>query len=414
VPLRLRRLAQAVAVIGLASAPLTGFAVSAHAGQAGAGRAMTTAAIIGVPPHAKPASSGALPRREPPPPDVPSNASLILGDVFTDGIMSAGLLACLLVPIIWYGSIIKRRDRRVALAAADRAQHNKLGARQRGMSGDPLLDYFDPPDAPVVAAGPQRAMRGSRYQPRPSLSGRSTLTPAFAPRPMLAAPQAAGHDESLADGESAAGRASAWSESGGWGEAPDAWSGSGASAGPETWAASDDWSAARDAPRHAEPAGSAGSRFAEPGHGQSRTLRHAPVSGAPPWEPARQPTSELPWAVLSGPAQGPSRRAGPGAGPSQAPPESIWDPRPASRSSAPRSLFDPSHQHEPVGSRADADPDPDHGQGQPPATDRRTDSDWRSLEGRRPGSGERPIYIWDPETSAERDGTIRLTRVYRE
>jgi hypothetical protein len=396
VPLRLPRLAQAVAVLGLASAPLVGFAAAAHADQTGAATPMTVTAVIGAPPHAKPASSGAQPHRQPPPPEVPSNASVILGDVFTDGILSAGLLACLLVPIIWYGSIIKRRDRRVALAAADRAQHSRLAAMQRG--GDPLLDFIDPHDVPAVSAGQQRTPASTRYQPRPSLSGRSTLTPAFAPRPMLPAPHGGGHDDA-------------------WGEAAGAWSGSATRAeatdqAQDPWAAAPEgWGGDHEGPRHAEPAASGGSGLDEPAESQPSTLRHAPVSGSPPWEPAPQPTSELPWAVLSGPAPGPGRRGGFGAGPSQ-PPESIWDFRPASQSSAPRSAFAPGPQHEPFDSGPDAGPG--YGQGQPPAIDRRTDSDWRSLEGRRAGGGERPIYIWDPETTAERDGTIRLTRIYQD
>jgi len=368
VPLRLPRLARAVVVTGLASAPLVGFALSAHAGTAGAATQMSAAAIIGAPPHAKPASSGALPRRLPPPPDVPSNVSVILGDAFTDGVMSAGVLACLLVPIIWYGSIIKRRDRRVALAAADRAQHSRLGAMQRGMSSDPLLDYADPHDVPP--AGPRRSLPSPGYQSRPSLSGRSTLTPAFAPRPVLAAPHAA-HDEP-------------------WSPESDAWSGSAARteaayAAHDPWAAADEWEEAREVTHHGERPGPGGFGFEDPGQSEPSTLRHAPVAGAPPWEPAPQPTSELPWAVLSGPAQGPGRRAGlssAGAG------SGGFGSRP--------------------GTGAEA------GTGQPPAADRRTDSDWRSIEGRRPGSGERPIYIWDPETSAERGGTIRLTRIYQD
>src|SRR5260370_1424130 len=77
----------------------------------------------------------------------------------------------------------------------------------------------------------------------------------------------------------------------------------------------------------------------------SQTRGHAPVAGSPPWEPAPQPTGELPWAVYPGPAQGPAMRGtfgpvgpdsqhgtqGPdglhglhGPATSQAPPESVW------------------------------------------------------------------------------------------
>ncbi|HEX6930959.1 MAG TPA: S8 family serine peptidase [Streptosporangiaceae bacterium] len=345
-------------------------------GTVDAAKAISEAATMS-PPHAKPASLGALPRHRPVTPSVPSNGAVITRDLLTDTIIAIAILACLLVPITWYGSIIKRRDRLVALAAADRAQHSRMAYGQRGMGADPL-DYFEPQEAPAPqAAGPRRSLPGPRYQPRPALSGRSTLTPAFAPRPMLAAPPA---DEI----ESVAPYAGPGTSAGG-GQA-DAWGGSG------SWPGADAWSNP-DAAEHggADPR----SRPPVPGQGHSRTLRHAPVSGAPPWEPAPQPTSELPWAVLSGPAQGQARRGALGATTSQAPPESIWGARPEQQSQESGSLFDPS--------------DPP-GDGAGPGPDRRADSDWRSISGRRTSSGdrERPIYIWDPETSAD-DGTIRLT-----
>ena len=140
-------------------------------------------------------------------PSVPSNATVILRDMLTNLIIVVGLLACLLVPITWYGSIIKRRDRRVALAAADRAQHSRLANGQRGLGTDPMLEYFGPQEVPATA-GSQLARPGSRYQPRPSLSGRSTLTPAFAPRPMLAAPPVTADHADAWSG--ASGPADAW------------------------------------------------------------------------------------------------------------------------------------------------------------------------------------------------------------
>ncbi len=356
-------------------------------GTVDAAKAITEAATVS-PPRGKPASLGALPRHRPVTPAVPSNAAVITRDLLTDAIISAAILAGLLVPITWYGSIIKRRDRRVALAAADRAQHSRLAYGQRGMGDDSLLDYFEPQEGPA-AARPGRSLPGSRYQPRPALSGpalsgpalsgRSTLTPAFAPRPMLAAPSA--------DDIEPAGPYAGRGASQGGGQA-DAWGGSG------SWPGTDAW-------RDDEAAGFGGadprSRPPGPDQGHSRTLRHAPVAGAPPWEPAPQPTSELPWAVLSGPGQGPqgqARRGALGARTSQAPPESIWGTQPEPPSQESPSLFDPSERH----------PDAES-----PGADRRDDSDWRSISGRRTGSADRPIYIWDPETSAD-DGTIRLTK----
>ena len=374
-------------------------------GTVDAAKAIAEAATVS-PPHARPASAGALPRHRPVAPSVPSNGAVITRDLLTDTIISVAVLACLLVPITWYGSIIKRRDRRVALAAADRAQHSRLAYGQRGMGADPLDGYFEPQETPAaVTAGPRRSLPGPRY---PALSGRSTLTPAFAPRPMLAAPAA---DDIEAE---AAGPYAGRGASPGAGQA-DAWGGSGSWPGADAW--SDDDTAGYDATGY-DAAGYGGAeprsrpRPSGPGQGQSRTLRHVPVAGAPPWEPAPQPTSELPWAVLSGPAQGPRSAAGPqglarrgvlGAPTSQAPPESIWGAPPEPQSQESRSLFDPPDRQE------DAQrPGPGPG----PGSDRRADSDWRSISGRHTRSGERPIYVWDPEASAD-DGPIRLTRIYQ-
>jgi hypothetical protein len=373
-------------------------------GTVDAAKAITEAATVS-PPHASPASAGALPRHRPVAPSVPSNGAVITRDLLTDTIISIAILACMLVPITWYGSIIKRRDRRVALAAADRAQHSRLAYGQRGNGADPLDGYFEPQAAPAaVTAGPRRSMPGPRY---PALSGRSTLTPAFAPRPMLAAPPA---DEIEVE---AAGPYAGRGASPGGGQA-DAWGGSGSWPGADAWR--DDDAAGYDAAGYDRGGYDRGFGDADPrsrprppgpAQGQSRTLRHVPVAGAPPWEPAPEPTSELPWAVLSGPAQGPRSAAGPqglawrGAlgGPTrQAPPESIWGARQEPLSQESRSLFDPSDRQE------DAQ-GPDLGPG--PGPDRRADSDWRSISGRHSGSGERPIYVWDPETSADDDARSR-------
>src|SRR4029077_4174081 len=98
----------------------------------------------------------------------------ILRDVVTDALISAAVLACLLVPIMWYSSIMKRRDRRVALAAADRAQHSMLGSSGRVIGDDPLLDFFGPQEAPAgIPAGPRRGGSGARDRPRPPPPGRA-------------------------------------------------------------------------------------------------------------------------------------------------------------------------------------------------------------------------------------------------
>jgi len=58
--------------------------------------------------------------------------------------------------------------------------------------------------------------------------------------------------------------------------------------------------------------------------------------------------------------------------------------------------------------------------GHVPGSDRRSDSDWRAIPGERSGrsgrtgSGERPIYVWDPDRTADDDGSIRSTGSYED
>jgi len=341
--------------------PQGGVASGSGYGTVDAVKAISQAAAMS-PPHARPASLGALPRRMPEAPAVPSNGSVIARDLVTDGIISAAVLAALLAPIMWYASIVKRRERQLAMAAAERAQYGRRAYGQGGMIADALLEYFEPQEAPPAIRGAGgRPVPGSRYQPRPALTGRSTLTSAFTPRPMLPAPPVAGSPAAQAD------RAARDRE-------PDLWTSADtgiaqSSHAPDAWASAD--------ARHRQRPGQAG-----------QTLRHAPVAGSPPWEPAPQPTSELPWAVYPGPAEGPAMRgtfgpAGPDSPPGaqdthspyssatrQAPPESVWGQGPVTRSSAPSSMFEP---------------DPLEAQAERPDTGR-TDS------------GGRPIYVWDPES----------------
>ena len=377
-----------------------GLSTGSGYGAVDAAKAITKAATMS-PPQAKPAAHGALPWRQPTAPSVPSNIAVILRDMLADGFISAAILACLLVPIMWYGSIIKRRDRRVALASADRAQHAMLGSGWRGTGGvdeDPMLNYFGPQEVPAgMAAGPQRSRAGSRYQPRPALSGRSTLTPAFAPRPMLPAPHAADDQpDSFAGRDAGHGRSDGWGDPGAWGNSAP-WSSSDDTSRSAAW----DESEAADALGAQSHRPGAGPGDQSPGQdqGQSSTLRHAPVAGAPPWEPAPQPTGELPWAVLSGPGQGPSRHAGFGGGTSQPPHDSLWATRSAAQSAPPSSMFDPDPRQEASDSAGTSS-----GPGQVPEPDRRSDSDWLSISSGRTGSGERPIYIWDPDSTADSDG----------
>jgi subtilisin family serine protease len=65
--------------------------------------------------------------------------------------------------------------------------------------------------------------------------------------------------------------------------------------------------------------------------------RHARVSGAPPWEPASQPASELPWAAIPGPAAGRRAAARHAGGPAA---DSVWPSSPAAPASAGRQSWE--------------------------------------------------------------------------
>ncbi|HEX9063648.1 MAG TPA: hypothetical protein VF843_00985 [Streptosporangiaceae bacterium] len=292
-------------------------------------------------------------------PPVRSLASVIVADLLQDGAIAGGVLIALLVPITWYGSVTRRRERDAA------ARGYEFADSRDGQAADPLLEYFGPQAARPVQAAPRSPE--PRFQPRPALAGRSTLSPAFAARPMLSAPTgpprvaapraASAHADGLAAGA-----------------APDAWTS--ADSGYE--ADSGYGIVPAEIPARPEPA-SAGR--GGPGRGQpGSTLRHAPVSGAPPWGPAPRPTSELPWAVVPGPQGGgrPAHRGpgGPGGSGGQGAPgpgrPAVAPARPGhSRSSAPpRSIFDPKSQL-PGGLDGDG---------------------WQRTD-----TGSRPIYTWNPE-----------------
>ena len=349
-PVRFPRLAQAAALVALAMAPVATVSLPALA-------ATTRSQAVTPPPHAKPASHGALPRREPTIPSVPSQESVIARDLMGDGAISAGVFLVLLIPIIFYGTAAKRRDRRDAAAAAERDLETRSRADHDWLA-DPLLDYFEPQRAPAAGlTSGQRPAANSRYQPRPGLTGRSVLSPAFAARPMLAAPPAAAGQAdwsrlAMADSpgrtapaEPRAATARPGRHASAAASEPDAWTGAEAGFLP----------AEKTSPGQAPPGQT------PPGQASADSLQaphHLPVAGTPPWEPAPRPTSELPWAVIPGPQAAAIRGRGPG------------EARPATASAAPRSLFDP-----------------DTGE-------RRSDSG--SERGRRTDSSGHPIYIWNP------------------
>ncbi len=214
---------------------------------------------------------------------------------------SAAAFAVLLVPITGYGVMVRQRERREEEEAAERRERE---AAANGAPPDPLLEFFAPlQPRPADLPGAGSPSPSPRFQARPGLTGRSTLsTPssnrapsAFTPSPPSSPPRE---------------RASQ--------ERPFVAAAGGEGTGPS--------------PQTIQVAGL-----------DSDSVRRAPVSGEPPWEPASRPTTELPWAVLS--ASGSARTSGTeSSSPAiQPPPNSVWNSAaaPAQRSSAPKSLFEP-------------------------------------------------------------------------
>ena len=323
-----------------------------------------TSATRQSPPHARPAMLGAVPRSRPVSPLVASSGSIIAHDLTGDAEVSALVLAAALVPIVLYGMAARRRERHEALLAAERSQHGIGRSGHGSMLADPLLEFFGPQHArpePVVS----RPIPTSRFQPRPTLTGRSTMSASLTARPSLPPPVAR--------------------------SAPPPRSVQPLSAPPLAGAAPAAQAGFNGSqPSHEVPDGAG---YPAPDIVMGPTVRHAPVSGAPPWEPAPAPTSELPWAVIAPQSgQRPPIVETPSIPP---PPDSVWDSPAAIRASAPRSLFEPGPPPRPPqpasAPPAPPVPTPTAPPGQP--------TSWRDLPGTDSDRG--PIFVWQPMESAD-------------
>ncbi|HET7012432.1 MAG TPA: hypothetical protein VFI65_00875 [Streptosporangiaceae bacterium] len=271
-------------------------------------------------------------------PPAPSNMTILMHQLGGDAMFSAATLAVLLVPITGYGVLIRQRERREEEEAAERSQRE---AAAIDLPPDPLLEFFAPlqprPAELPSAGGPSAS---SRFQSRPGLTGRSTLsTPLSGRSAFTPSPQPSGQRERPSQERPALA------------------------------------SSATEATAHNPHA-------IQVGIG-SDSVRRAETSGTPPWEPANKPTTELPWAVIS--ASGSARTAGAeSSSPSiPPPPDSVWNsaPAPAQRSSAPRSLFEPTPPPPPRSSQPrDADGAPRQAPPPPP----------QQPQGRQPRLGPMP------------------------
>ncbi len=152
-------------------------------GTIDASRSLASAATMS-PPHARPAMQGAKPRTRPTAPAVRGSASTVMHQISGDAAVSGAVLAVFLIPILLYGLAIRRRDQRETAAAAERSQLAGARSGQDGMLADPLLEFFAPQHArPVDPATAARSPMAPRFQPRPGLTGRSTMSAPLMARP---------------------------------------------------------------------------------------------------------------------------------------------------------------------------------------------------------------------------------------
>ena len=246
------------------SARQAGTAVKAPGSGTGtvdAGRAMLAAAALAAPP-ADQAGAKAQPLASPAvPAAVPVSNGLVPGLVRAV-LISLAVLALLIGAIMWYRRRDRRREQDSAQATADwaRSTQNAFSAYGPGDSrteADKMLEYFAAPSSNPTAGS------------SPFATSAGTLT----------TNRGAGHSSAHSSAHSS-------------GEAADAAAGAGSLGA---------WASVAPAPKV-----------------QSRQAR---VSGAPPWEPASQPASELPWAAVPGTVAGGRSAAPSGTGTGS---DSIW------------------------------------------------------------------------------------------
>jgi hypothetical protein len=214
------------------------------------------------------ADAGAVSRAQPAAPSVPFISQALAPKIKRDGLISGAVLLVLLVPIVLY-ALLRRRRRKVK--DAGRLEHEPIARAPYGAQGSDspadqsqMAQYFAavPPQAENVS-GPQQ--------------------------PVGAAPPAAASAQGRARGN---------------GRGNGAFGDNGQQAPPEEAAAR---------------------RFLRSPLAPSRraAVRPAKVSGTPPWEPAPKPDTELPWAASPPPAL-PRRAPVPLPAPAAAPAESLW------------------------------------------------------------------------------------------
>jgi hypothetical protein len=240
-------------------------------GTVDAGRALAAAAALTAPADAR-AGAGAAPLAQPAAPGITPVASDGLAPrILRAAIISAGVLILLVLLILGYKAAGRRRGRKNKAASAEWARSTQNAYSAYGaQEAEQMLEFFAAPSTdPRTPAGPFPQFPAAQLPGTQAAASGSVATAA-----------ARGSAAGASNGTPAGGGADAWVPLG--------------------------------------PASRAPSR-------QPR------VSGAPPWEPAYEPDSELPWASVPGPgaATGAAATAGttaahPAAPATAAASDSIW------------------------------------------------------------------------------------------
>jgi subtilisin family serine protease len=242
--------------------PAGGMSDGSGHGTADAGRALAAAKVIAGPGLPR-AGAGAVARTKPATPPVPFVDQALAPKIKRDGLISGALLAVLLVPITAYGLVRRHRRRaRQPVWPEHEPTARTPYAHHEGSQADQLAQYF--------AAVPAQAAESAR-------AAGAGAGPVGARSPTYAR------------------------GTGGFG-------GTFADTGPQP---GDD---SRIGPLSRPP---------RPGVTRSTATRPPKVSGAPPWEPAAKPDTELPWAASPAPLPLPAAPAGPA--------DSVWRKPPDSR-----------------------------------------------------------------------------------
>jgi subtilase family protein len=238
--------------------PSGGATAGSGAGTVDAQRALLAAAALAAPAGTR-AGAGAQAFTKPAAPDAsPVSSNALAPRILRAAAISAGVLIVLLLAVLCYSALARRRERRRSATTAQWATSAQSAYSPYGPAdADKMLEFFAAP-----AGEP---------------------TGAAAPLPQFQAGQLTG--AGFGSGQAA--------EPGGSGEA----SGAGGGSGVGAWV----------------PLG-----------GSARAASRAAVSGTPPWEPAAEPDSELPWAAAPSPVLGAASQATVPARPAASEASSIW------------------------------------------------------------------------------------------